>query len=310
LPAGIIRKKNFLFRIAIIEFPAMNDDVDDLALPRLARRAAESHKGDYGRVVIIGGSRGMAGAVALAGRAALRSGAGLVTLAVPESCLDVVASFEPSYMTWPLPCDKQGRLSTSAESALQPLLERGLQSAAIGPGLGRSRASDRLVLGLYASLAAPLVVDADALNALAEKGLPRPAGPRVLTPHPGEFSRLCPGQYAARDAMEIAARSWTAEHGVVLILKGHRSLITDGRRLAHNLSGNPGMATGGMGDVLTGIVAGLLGQGLAPLDAARLAAHVHGRAGDRAAQSLGQTSMIAGDLLLFLPDALREQETP
>jgi NAD(P)H-hydrate epimerase len=168
-----------------------------------------------------------------------------------------------------------------------------------------------LVATLYERVERPLVLDADGLNALAQSGTlasqpRRLSAPRVLTPHPAEFARLISastGDVQAR--REELAQRFAADHGIVLILKGHRSVITDGRRTAINATGNPGMATGGTGDVLTGIVTGLLCQGLSPYDAARLAAYVHGLAGDLAASELGQTSLIASDLLRFLPAAFQ-----
>jgi NAD(P)H-hydrate epimerase len=274
------------------------------ALPTLPPRAADSHKGDYGRVLCIGGSRGMAGAVSLAGMAALRSGAGLVTLAVPDVCLETVASFEPSYMTLPLPCDGEGRFALAAREGL---LSRAATATAVavGPGLGRSDDLTELVLALFAALALPAVFDADALFALAQRpsALARHAGPRILTPHGGELVRLAAQPLENRQSQIDAAHELAARCEVVVLLKGHESVVTDGRRYAVNATGNPGMATGGAGDVLTGVVAALLGQGLPPFDAAQLGAHVHGRAGDLAAAELGQTALIAGDLVRFLPQA-------
>ena len=282
-----------------------------MPLPQLPTRSAESHKGDFGRAILIGGSRGMSGAIALAGIAALRSGAGLVTLAVPELCLDAVAAYEPSYMTLALPCDAAGRLSAAA---FDELVSRCASATCVacGPGMGLTDGTIQLVTRLYTTLACPMVVDADALNALASQPFLslRPAGPRVLTPHPGEFRRLvglAQGQGSRADLTERAAEL-ASSSGAVVILKGHRSVITDGRQLAENRSGNPGMATGGSGDVLTGIVTGLICQGLDACPAARLAAHLHGRAGDLAADRLGQVSMMASDLLRFLPAAFCEHQ--
>lgn len=280
-------------------------------LPNLPPRDPHSHKGTFGRVLVIGGSRGMSGAAALAGKSALRGGAGLVQVAVPQEVLPIVAGFEPSYLTAALPQDDDGRIAGEARPQLEPLLEAATV-AAIGPGLGRSPALVALVRWLYHTFPRPLVVDADALNALAEGPdvLGRPGGVRVLTPHPGEFRRLAPAAphdraEACRSAAELAAR-W----GVVLVLKGYRTWITDGVRSAENATGNPGLATGGTGDVLTGLMAAFLAQGLAPLEAARLACHVHGLAGDLAAAELGQTALIASDLLRFLPSAVRSAEAP
>ncbi len=249
----------------------------------------------------------MAGAVALAGMAALRSGAGLVTLAVPREVQPVVAAFEPAYMVWPLDCDDQGRLTDAAAEQIGPLLQRAT-ALAVGPGLGRSESLERLVSRLYASQSLPLVVDADGLNALAAAGLPtRAPGSRVLTPHPGEFARLT-GLSADQVARNRPAAAWqfACRHQVTLILKGHRSVVCDPRQVSENPTGNPGMATGGTGDVLTGVVGALLAQGFPPYQAARLAAFVHGKAGDLAAQELGEISLTATDLLDFLPQAWSE----
>ena len=276
-------------------------------LPKLAPRAADSHKGDFGRALLVGGSRGMSGAIALAGMAALHGGAGLVTLATPEACLDVVSGFEPSYMTTPLPCDADGRLTASAAKKVNELASKAT-TVAIGPGLGQSDALVELVYGWYEALAPPVVFDADGLNALSHRRevLTRLGGPRILTPHPGEFSRLVDQPLGSRDEQESLAHRCAADWRAVVVLKGHQTLVTDGQRFARNSTGNPGMATGGCGDVLTGVIAALLCQGMTPFDAARLGVYVHGRAGDLAAAELGQVGMIASDLLRFLPAALKE----
>jgi len=272
-------------------------------LPRLPPRRPDAHKGDFGVALIVGGSRGMAGAVALAGMAALRGGAGRVRLAAPDVLLDAVAGFEPSYMTAPLPADAAGRIASGAFDRIVELAESATVIAC-GPGLGRSLELDQLVLRLYRKIAKPMVFDADALNALATEPetLVHPGGPRILTPHPGEFARLIDGKLApellAEAAVQLAARC-----GIVVVLKGHRTLTTDGARRAINTTGNPGMATGGTGDVLTGLIAALACQHLEPFDAARLGVHLHGLAGDLAAEELGEVSMIASDLVLYLPDA-------
>jgi len=275
-------------------------------VPRLPERPAQSHKGDYGRVLLIGGARGMAGAIALAGMATLRAGAGLVTLAVPDPCLETVAGFEPAYMTVPVPADANGRMDAAARPVLEQLTPRATVLAC-GPGLGRSASLTGLVRWLYESVAQPMVVDADALNGLATHadGVTRPGGLRVLTPHPGEFRRLVGAPDLPRDRLAERAVGVAAEHQIVIVLKGNRTLVTDGRRTVRNATGNPGMATGGSGDVLTGVIAALLGQGLAPWEAARLGVYLHGSAGDFAARQLTQHGMIARDLIRFLPEALR-----
>ena len=262
-----------------------------LDVPRLPARRAESHKGDYGRVLVVAGSRGFSGAAVLCGRAALRGGAGLVTVACPRDVQDVVAAGNPCYMTAALP-DRAADLP-------------GADVVAAGPGLGHAPNVAGLVRELVAGFAGPLVLDADALAAVAPGALARPV-PAVLTPHPGEFARLVGRPVAEvqadREAMAVAyARAW----GVVLLLKGSGTVVTDGVRVFVNETGNPGMATGGSGDVLTGLIAALLGQRLPPFEAAALGAWAHGRAGDLAAEQFGEVSLTAADLLDFLPAALK-----
>jgi NAD(P)H-hydrate epimerase len=288
---------------------AQGNPHDDL--PVLPPRRADAHKGDFGSALIVGGSRGMAGAAALAGMSALRGGAGLVRLAVPDPCLETVAGFEPSYMTVPLPADADGHIGTGAFERIAALADQATVIA-MGPGLGRSHDLDRIVCRLYCEIAKPMVFDADALNALATRPdvLSDPGGPRVLTPHPGEFARLIGKKLedeARNDAaVDLAARSGlAAQCEVVVVLKGHRTLVTDGARRSINTTGNPGMATGGSGDVLTGLTASLICQHLDYYDAARLAVHLHGLAGDLAAEEVGEASLIATDLVRFLPKAFQ-----
>lgn len=277
-------------------------------LPRLPPRPRDAHKGIFGRVVVIAGSRGMSGAAALCASAALRGGAGLVTLAVPREIMPIVAAANPCYMTAPQ-LDEEGRLTGEALPMLCRLVE-GATSVALGPGLGQSPALSALLVALLDQTHQPLVLDADALNGLAPRRevLARRSGPLVLTPHPGEFARL-----TGLDIKQIQARrqelalSFAAEHGVVLVLKGSGTVVTDGRRLFINPTGNPGMATGGSGDVLTGLIAALLAQGLEPFAAAQLGVFLHGRAGDLARDRLSETSLIATDLLQDLSRAFREQ---
>ncbi len=280
--------------------------MDVTELPRLPKRRPESHKGDFGRALLIGGSRGMTGAISLAGMATLRSGAGLVTLATPDVCLDTVASYQPSYMTVPLASDAEGRIAAAACGTIE---ERAAAAdcVALGPGIGRSDELVELVGRMYASLDRPMVVDADGLNALAGRGsvLADPGGPRILTPHLGEFRRLTGGAKLSAEEMAARAVELAGVHGVVIVLKGHRTLVTDGGRSYRNTTGNPGMATGGSGDVLTGVITALVCQGLSPFNAAVLGVYLHGLSGDLAAAELGEVSLIAGDLVRYLPAAFR-----
>lgn len=278
----------------------------ETSFPHLPPRRPDSHKGDFGHALLIGGSQGMAGSISLSAMACLRSGAGLVTVATPAACQPTVASFEPSLMTVPLPCDEEGRL---ASAALEKIREHAKRATVIGcgPGLGRSDDVTEVVSKLYKELRQPMVVDADGLNALStlDDALPNHAGERVLTPHPGEFARLTRQSKQSANDQSAAAIILAKSAQIVVLLKGHPTLITDGTRQALNQTGNPGMATGGTGDILTGVITALLCQGLAPFEAAQLGAYVHGLAGDLAAAELGEVSMIASDLLRFLPAAFK-----
>jgi NAD(P)H-hydrate epimerase len=277
-------------------------------VPLLAPRPADANKGTFGRVLVAAGSRGMSGAAVLCASAALRGGAGLVRLAVPEGILPLVAPANPCYMTLPLAQDAHGRLAADAVPELLDAL-RGSQAAAVGPGLGRGSDVTCAVLAILGQIGPALVLDADALNALPPylERLRRHTGPLILTPHPGEFARL-----TGRTIPEIQARRqelavrFALEHGIVLVLKGHGTVVTDGRRVFVNPTGNPGMATGGSGDVLSGLLAALLAQGLEPFAAAQLGVFLHGLAGDRARDHLGESSLVAADLVDFLPVAFRE----
>lgn len=303
--------------------------------PRLPRRGRDAHKGDFGRVLVIGGSRGMVGAPALVANAALRSGAGLATVACPATIQQAVAGLCPCATSLPLAEDSTGRVDFRA--AMRTLRREtclGAKSAAtvaaIGPGLGRGNArSDASLTQLMEFLAAsgvPLVVDADALNALpvialdAARGrgkggrIPR-LGRAVLTPHPGEMARLTglTTQAVQGDRRGVAVRLQKALScdgaEVVIVLKGAGTIIAGSGRETINATGNPGMATGGSGDVLTGVIAGLIAQGMNLYDAARLGTHVHGLSGDLAAQELGEASLIATDILMQLPGAFRRIRT-
>ncbi|WP_339729554.1 NAD(P)H-hydrate dehydratase [uncultured Gimesia sp.] len=277
-------------------------------LPALPQRPENSHKGTFGKVLVIAGSSGMSGAACLAGIGALRSGAGLVFLAIPEAIQTIVSTVNPCYLTIPLQFDQQSLLTPESESQLFHQIPS-FDAIAIGPGCGQQEWFRKLTLKLYTELQQPLIVDADALNALAslDKPLPTAAGPRILTPHPGEFSRLInkPIQ-EIEEQREALAMTFAKQQGLILILKGAHTIITDGTRLAVNTTGNSGMATGGSGDVLTGILTALIGQGMEAFEAAQLATYVHGFAGDLAAQELSEISMIASDLPEFLPEAWLE----
>ncbi len=293
-------------------------------LPQLTPRKPDSHKGDFGRVLLIGGSRDMPGSISLSGMACLRSGAGLVTVATAFPAQPTVAGFEPSYMTAALPADTDGRVALGAIEELRELIAKATV-VACGPGLGQSAELTQLVATLYREVALPMVIDADALNAIAarqtaaasESILNDHAGPRILTPHPGEFARLLVASGGRKppvpdatspspsDRLSAATHFATAAN-ITLVLKGHQTVIADRDRQAINRTGNPGMATGGCGDILTGVIAALVAQHLDPFDAAHLGVHLHGLAGDLAAADLGQVSLIASDLLKYLPAAFQQ----
>ncbi len=276
-------------------------------MPALAPRPRDSHKGLYGHVLVVAGSRGMAGAAALCGAAALRSGAGLVRVASPAGVQATVASFEPSYMTYPLPDDEAGLIEFSTA---RPVLDRLIAPAtvvALGPGLGQSDGIRQLVRYLITETDKTLVIDADGLNALVGQtellgALERPV---VLTPHPGEFARLTGSHTVAAEAerIERAAELARSSEPLVVVLKGAGTIVSDGQRYYRNTTGNPGMATGGTGDVLTGVIAALLAQKLAAFEAAQLGVYLHGLAGDIARDQNGEIGLIAGDLVDALPDA-------
>lgn len=280
-------------------------------LPRLCRRIAEGHKGSYGKVLIVAGSRGMTGAAILCGRGALRAGAGLVRVACPMSVQSVVAAGCPCYTTLGI---RQHTDGAFGDGAAADIVEWGEDAdvVAIGPGLGHTPDTTALIREVILELPqTPIVIDADGLNSLAPftDEFKARAVPLILTPHPGEFSRLSGGPVADILAhREARAVEFAARFGVVLLLKGAGTLVTDGKHLYRNSTGNPGMATGGSGDVLTGVIAALIGQQLSPFDAAVLGAWVHGRAGDLAALDLGQTGLTAADLPERLPHVFRELE--
>lgn len=273
---------------------------------KLLTREWESHKGTFGTVLIVGGSRGMSGSVTLAGRAALRGGAGLVRVAVPECILPTVAVSCAEYTTVPLACEN----GVMAEAAEEEIFQQAAHASvlAVGPGMGHGAGLTQLVRRMWTELTQPMILDADGLNALAADFPTQPGGMRVITPHPGEFERLSGVSAKNPDAQREAAIAWAAKHACVVVLKGAGTLVTDGMLTWRNTTGNPGMATGGSGDVLTGILAAFMAQllprDISLFDIARLAVHLHGRAGDLAAAEIGEVSLIAGDIIRLLPMAM------
>jgi ADP-dependent NAD(P)H-hydrate dehydratase len=278
------------------------------ALPSLPPRAPDAHKGTFGKVLVVAGSRGMSGAAVMCGGAALRGGAGLVQVATPSDVQLQVAAGNPCYTTAGLPIEAKGSIAADAVPVILELAESATVLA-LGPGIGQGGKLPEILEILLVQAPLPVVLDADGLNVLAN--LPadvfkRRHAPTVLTPHPGEFGRLLhrPTAEVLADRQELAVH-FAAERGVVLVLKGHNTLVTDGVRLYRNTTGNPGMATGGSGDVLTGLIAALIAQGLAPFEAAQLGVYLHGKAGDLAAEEIGQVGLIATDIIDHLPAAFR-----
>ncbi len=275
-------------------------------------RAADSHKGDFGRLTIVAGSIGKTGAAYLAAMGALRSGAGLVTVATPRCCLPVLAALGPVFMTVDLPDDSAGTLDASG---VDRLLELEHDVIACGPGLGRTPQVAQFVRALLDRATVPLVLDADALTVLADdpgRLTGREERDVIITPHPGEMARLVGASIADVQANRLeVATDFATTHRVYVVLKGHRTVIaTPEGRVFINPTGNPGMATGGTGDVLTGMIAAWLAQLLDAEAACRLAVFLHGAAGDLAEVNQGQVSMIATDLLDHLGDALKVLTDP
>jgi ADP-dependent NAD(P)H-hydrate dehydratase len=278
-------------------------------IPKLKPRAKDAHKGIFGKVCIIGGSLGMSGAVALAGRAALRSGSGLVRVATPKSVQLIVASIEPCFTTYPLEENDSGRIDAKAIYAILNLVADN-DCLAFGPGIGISQGARSIIQKLLEHEGLRLVVDADGLNnlnmindwpALTKANL-------ILTPHPGEMKRLWTSLFRdpiPADRRDIAVQMANKTKAII-VLKGAGTVVTDGENVYINTTGNPGMATGGTGDVLTGIITSLAGQGFNNFDAAVLGVYVHGLAGDIMAKKLGQVSLIATDVIEGLPEAFKK----
>ena len=276
----------------------MNESMLRTLLP-LRRR--DTHKGDYGKILLLCGSRGFTGAAALAAMGALRTGAGLVYLAVPESiyAIEAVKLTEPVVL--PLP-DREGKLCDASIPEIAALLPK-MNAVLFGSGSGLGEGTEAVLLFLLKHCECPLILDADGITLAAKhKDILRDrTHPTILTPHDGEFARLLPSDMHRLEQTMALAK----DLGVILLRKGHRTLITDGESCWENHTGNPGMATGGSGDVLSGIILSLLGQGVPPLEAAAGGAWLHGSAGDRAAQRLGEYGMLPSDLVEELPQLLK-----
>jgi NAD(P)H-hydrate epimerase len=271
-------------------------------LSLLPERELNIHKGNCGKILLLCGSRGFTGAAALAAMGALRSGAGLVYLGVPESiyAIEAVKLLEP--VVFPLP-DENGMLSKAAVARILESLSD-MDAVLVGPGLGKSQGTRAVVETVLERFKGPVVVDADGINVLARHTdiLRGRHAPTILTPHEGEFCRLGGDLTAGRVDGACALAS---DLGVIVLLKGHETVITDGKTVYLNPTGNPGMAVGGSGDVLAGMVTALLGQRIEPLQASACAAWIHGRAGDLCAQNFGQYGMLPSDMLEVIPRLMK-----
>ena len=278
-------------------------------IPKLKTRAVDAHKGDFGKVCIIAGSIGMSGAAALAGRSALRAGAGLVRVATPKSVLPIVASIEPSFTTIPLPEDSLGRISAKAVNIILEAVGQN-DAVAFGPGVGTSGALHSVLKSLLEQEGLKIVVDADGLNNLAgiKNWHNKLKANMIVTPHPGEMKRLWSGLFREPlpDQRQQQAIQLAQHTGTIVALKGAGTVVTDGEKVYINKTGNPGMATAGSGDVLTGVITALLGQRLSDFDAAVLGVYVHGLAGDIAAEKLGQVGMITTYIVDSLPESFKK----
>jgi len=316
LPPADLHSGDLVIADIGIPIPVL-DDVEGPYLELLTRermrelvpaRAADSHKGDFGRVLVIAGSMGRSGAAHLAAIGALRSGAGLVTIATPRSCLPIVAAMAPEYMTEGLDETAAG---TVDYAALDRVLDFKADVIAVGPGLGQSPGTAAFVHGLLERAGVPLILDADALNAFSgdpERLVGRDGVDVVITPHPGEMARLLNVSVEAVQHNRLHhATEFAANHRVHVVLKGHRTIIaTPENRTFINLTGNSGMATGGTGDLLTGMIAAWFGQLLDAEAACKLAVYLHGTAGDLAEADEGEVALVAGDIAARLGDAVLE----
>jgi NAD(P)H-hydrate epimerase len=303
--------------VADISVPSFLFEDEDLKLelveekqvrPYFKERKQDSHKGTYGHLFIVSGSFGKTGAAAMAGKAALKMGAGLVTVGTPESCLPIIARSMMELMTESLPETNEKTLSSDALTKILGLLED-KDALMIGPGISTHQSTSQLVLSLIPKVKVPMVVDADALNILAAKPeiLKSLKSPAILTPHPGEFARLL--DMSTEDVVKNKLKlvpQFAKEYGIYLVLKGYKTIVaTPEGNMFVNPTGNPGMATAGSGDVLSGMIASMIIQEVDLLDAVIAAIYIHGLSGDIGSEKLGEKSLVAGDIMRYLPQAIR-----
>lgn len=281
-----------------------------MLLPRqLLQRKPDTHKGDYGKILVLAGSRGYTGAAFLASQAAICSGAGLVTLGIPESLNAIMEVKLTEVITKPLAETKEQSLSLAALTEIKKLIEL-CDVVLMGPGLSQNKETQELIREIYLITEKPLVLDADGINAFKDKSSFKKNrvknSLRILTPHPGELSRLmgCSSNEINKNRNKVA-EEFALQTGTVLVLKGNKTVVSNGKDVYINASGNPGMATAGSGDVLAGMVAAFLGLGISAFDSAKSAVYLHGLAGDLAQDNKTQTGLIASDLISYLPQAFK-----
>ena len=274
----------------------------------MPERKKDSHKGDYGHVLVLAGSMGLTGAAALCSLGALRCGCGLVTLGIPRSLNAIMETKLTEVMTRPLPETRNVSLSLEALPKIKKMV-KGVDAVALGPGLSIDKGTKRLVNKLVKVIDKPLVIDADALNCIASNiaALKSVKSPIIITPHPGEMSRLSGLEIDTiqRNRQKVA-KDLARQCNLIVVLKGNNTVVSDGKGNNFvNKSGNPGMGTGGTGDILTGMIASFLAQGVPAFKAAKLAVYIHGKAGDLAAREKGEIGLIAGDILEKVPEAFK-----
>jgi len=274
----------------------------------LKRRKRDTHKGDYGHVLVVAGSIGMTGAAYLSSEAALLTGSGLVTCAIPKSLNVILERKLTEVMTFPVEDRRKGHFISSGFSKIRDFSKK-TDVAAIGPGLSQKPEVKKFVKRLIRDLDVPIVLDADGINCIAGEVdiLKKAKRSLVITPHPGEFSRLTKKKVdKTQKNRKIVAKEFSKRYGVTVVLKGSKTVVSsiDGKTFI-NITGNPGMASGGTGDVLTGMIASLIGQGYSPFEAAKKGVYLHGRAGDLAAKKRGEASLRAQDLLDSIPAATK-----
>ena len=274
----------------------------------LHKRDPDTHKGDFGHIFVLGGSLGLTGAVCLTAKAGLKIGAGLVTVGIPCSLNSILEIKLTEVMTLPLPETAHHTLAEEAYSKIEEFIEK-IDVLAIGGGASRDLSTQKLILKVVSQINRSMVIDADGINAVAtniESLQRRREKAFILTPHLGEFSRLVKKEvnYLKKRGKELA-KNFAFRYNLILVLKGHRTIVTDGKEIFENNTGNPGMATAGSGDVLTGVIAGLVAEGMDAFNSAKLGVYLHGLAGDLAAEDKTQAGLVASDIIEYLPKAIK-----